>query len=41
MQRLGVIPVPTGVWIYLGHAAFKAQAEVPVFDGEVVPSSKH
>jgi predicted amidohydrolase YtcJ len=29
MRRLGVIPVPTGAWIYLGHAAFKTQAEVP------------
>jgi predicted amidohydrolase YtcJ len=29
MKRLGVIPVPTGAWIYLGHAAFKTQAEVP------------
>ena len=25
----GVIPVPTGAWIYLGHAAFKTQAKVP------------
>ncbi len=29
MKRLGVIPVPTGAWIYLGHAAFKTQAKVP------------
>jgi predicted amidohydrolase YtcJ len=29
MKRLGVIPVPTGAWIYLGHSAFKTQAEVP------------
>jgi hypothetical protein len=29
MKRLGVIPVPTGAWIYLGHAAFKTQAQVP------------
>lgn len=29
MKRLGVIPVPTGAWIYLGHAAFNTQAEVP------------
>ena len=29
MKSLGVIPVPTGAWIYLGHAAFKTQAEVP------------
>ncbi len=29
MKRLGVIPVPTGAWIYLGHAAFKTQASVP------------
>lgn len=31
MKRLGVIPVPTGAWIYLGHAAFKTQAKVPFF----------
>jgi predicted amidohydrolase YtcJ len=29
MKRLDVIPVPTGAWIYLGHAAFKTQAKVP------------
>jgi len=29
MKRLGVIPVPTGAWIYLGHSAFKTQADVP------------
>lgn len=29
MKRLGVIPVPTGAWIYLGHAAFKTQSKVP------------
>ena len=29
MKRLGVIPVPTGAWIYLGHSAFHTQAEVP------------
>jgi len=29
MKRLGIIPVPTGAWIYLGHAAFKTQADVP------------
>lgn len=29
MKRLDVIPVPTGAWIYLGHAAFKTQAQVP------------
>jgi predicted amidohydrolase YtcJ len=29
MKRLGVIPVPTGAWIYLGHAPFKTQAAVP------------
>jgi len=29
MKRLGVIPVPTGAWIYLGHSAFKTQAQVP------------
>jgi predicted amidohydrolase YtcJ len=29
MKRLGIIPVPTGAWIYLGHSAFKTQADVP------------
>ena len=29
MKRLGVIAIPTGAWIYLGHQAFKTQAEVP------------
>ena len=28
MVRLGVIPVPTGAWIYLGHA-YSTQSEVP------------
>jgi predicted amidohydrolase YtcJ len=29
MRRLGVIPVPTAAWLYLGHDAFKTQAKVP------------
>ena len=29
MKRLGVIPVPTAAWLWLGHAAFKTQAPVP------------
>src|SRR5215471_13282411 len=29
MKRLGVIPVPTGAWIYLGRAYKGTQAEVP------------
>jgi predicted amidohydrolase YtcJ len=29
MKRLGVIPVPTGAWIYLGRAFKGTQAEVP------------
>ncbi len=29
MKRLGVIPVLTGAWIYLGHEAFRTQAPVP------------
>ena len=29
MKRLGVIPVPTAAWLWLGHAAFKTQAQVP------------
>jgi len=29
MKTLGVIPVPTAAWLYLGHAAFKTQAPVP------------
>ena len=29
MKRLGVIPIPTGAWIYLGHKSFQTQAEVP------------
>ena len=29
MNRLGIIPVPTGAWIYLGRAFKGTQAEVP------------
>jgi predicted amidohydrolase YtcJ len=29
MKRLGIIPVPTGAWIYLGRAYKGTQAEVP------------
>jgi len=29
MKRLGIIPVPTGAWIYLGRAFKGTQAEVP------------
>ena len=29
MKRLGVIPVPTGAWIYLGRAFKGTQAKVP------------
>jgi predicted amidohydrolase YtcJ len=29
MKKLGVIPIPTGAWIYLGHEAFKTQAAEP------------
>lgn len=29
MKKLGVIPVPTAAWLYLGHSAFKTQAPVP------------
>jgi predicted amidohydrolase YtcJ len=29
MKRLGVIPVPTGAWIYLGRAYKGTQAEIP------------
>ncbi len=29
MKHLGVIPVPTGAWIWLGNKAFKTQAAVP------------
>src|SRR5690606_4709999 len=28
-KRLGVIPVPTPAWLYLGRDAFKTQAKVP------------
>lgn len=29
MKRLGVIPVPTAAWLWLGHEAFSTQAETP------------